>query len=163
MKLHTFMTMPELAGAEFSAPSWSTWRVIARLIDGDAALLNADEQALALKLTGRTKLPTAAPREVYIGAGRRSGKSRFGALCAVWLAARDRTSEMAPGETAVVAHVAPDRKQATADLEYARGIIRGSELLSAELATDTQDAIEFRHRSRLEVATASYRTVVDGR
>lgn len=47
------------------------------LIDGDARLLTADEQALALKLTGRTKLPEKAPREFYVGAGRRSGKSRL--------------------------------------------------------------------------------------
>ena len=61
--------------------------MIARLIDGDAHLLTAEERALALELTGRTVLPTAPPREVYVGAGRRSGKSRFGALVATWLAA----------------------------------------------------------------------------
>ena len=83
MKLHAFMTAPELAGQEFSGSSWATWRIVTRLIDGDARLLNPDEQALALQLTGRTVLPTVAPKEVYVGAGRRSGKSRFGALVAV--------------------------------------------------------------------------------
>ncbi len=77
MKLHAFMTNPKLAGAEFSGPTWSTWRVIARLIDGDAHLLDAEEQELALRLTGRTVLPTVAPREVFIGAGRRGGKSQI--------------------------------------------------------------------------------------
>jgi len=71
------MTRKNLAGTEFSGPSWSTWRVIARLIDGDAHLLSAADRALALKLTGRTVLPTGAPREVYIGAGRRGGKTRL--------------------------------------------------------------------------------------
>jgi len=89
MKLHTFMTSKKLAGAEFSGPTWATWRIIARLIDGDAPLLTAEEQEIALKLTGRTALPTAAPREVFIGAGRRGGKSRFGALVATWLAAAE--------------------------------------------------------------------------
>jgi hypothetical protein len=55
MKLHAFMTTPDLAGEEFSGPSWSTWRLITRLIDGDAHLLSGDEQALALKLTGRSR------------------------------------------------------------------------------------------------------------
>jgi hypothetical protein len=32
VKLHAFTT-PEPAGGEFSEPSWSTWRIIARLID----------------------------------------------------------------------------------------------------------------------------------
>ncbi len=152
------MTSPELAGAEFSGPSWSTWRVIARLIDGDAHLLSAEEQALALALTGRTVLPSVAPREVYVGAGRRSGKSRFGALVADWLAAAEYP-QLASGETAIVAHVAPDRRQAALDLDYARGLVEQSELLRGELAGTTQDTLTFRHRTQLEVATASYRTV----
>ena len=116
MKLHDFMTTPALAGAEFSGPSWATWRMIARLIDGDAQLLTPEEQALALELTGRTVLPSAAPRELYIGAGRRSGKSRFGSLVATWLAAQEYP-QLARGETAIVAHVAPDRRQAALDLD----------------------------------------------
>jgi hypothetical protein len=158
VKLHAFMTTPELAGAEFSAPSWSTWRIIARLIDGDAHLLSSEEQAAALQLTGRTALPTTAPREVYVGAGRRSGKSRFGALVAVWLAAQEYP-QLAAGENAVVVDVAPDRKQATIDLDYSRGLVDGSALLSSELSNATQDTLAFKHRTQLEVATASYRTV----
>ena len=158
MKLHAFMTTPELAGGEFSGRSWSSWRVIARLIDGDAQLLTREDQALALQLTGRTVLPRMAPREVYVGAGRRSGKSRFSALVSDWLAAQEYP-QLAAGETAVIAHVAPDRRQAGIDLEYARGLVEGSELLRAELSGSTQDTLSFRHRTQLEVATASYRTV----
>jgi len=93
------MTTPDLAGAEFSAPSWSTW-----------------------------------------------------------LAAADYP-HLAPGETAVLAHVAPDRKQAGIDLDYSSGIVMGSELLRAELANATQSELVFKHRTQLEAATASYRTV----
>jgi hypothetical protein len=38
VKLHQFMTSRKLAGAEFSGPTWATWRIVARLIDGDAAM-----------------------------------------------------------------------------------------------------------------------------
>src|SRR5262249_28718725 len=155
------MTTPEFAGPEFSGPSWSTWRIIARLIDGDAHLLTADEQALALQLTGRTKLPTTRPRESYVGAGRRSGKSRFGSLVAVWLAAQEYP-QLATGETAVVVDVAADRRQVSIDLDYSRGLAEASEILAAELVGATQDAIGFRHRTQLEVATASFRTVRGG-
>lgn len=158
MKLHAFMTTHKLAGPEFSGPTWAAWRVIARLIDGDAQLLNPEERVLALKLTGRTVLPTTAPREVFIGAGRRGGKSRFGALVATWLAAAEYP-QLAAGETAIIAHIAPDKRQAEIDLDYARGIVKGSKLLRAELIGDTADGLEFAHRTRLEVATASYRTV----
>lgn len=158
MKLYEFMTNHRLAGPEFSGPTWSTWRVIARLIDGDAHLLTTDEQELALRLTGRTVLPTAAPREVFVGAGRRGGKSRFGAVVATWLAAAEYP-QLSSGETAIVVHIAPDKRQAEIDLSYARGIVKDSKLLSAELIADTTEGLEFAHRTRLEVATASYRTV----
>lgn len=152
------MTTPALAGAEFSGPTWSTWRIIARLIDGDAHLLSEDEKKLALKLTGRATLPTVPPKEMYIGAGRRSGKSRFSSLVCVWMAAQEYPA-LAPGETAVIANVAPDRRQAEIDLEYQRGMVLGSELLRGELVGDTASVLRFRHRTQLEVATASYRTV----
>lgn len=157
MKLWQFMNTPELAGEEFSGETWSTWRIIARLIDGDAHLLTEAEKNLALELTGRTVLPTVAPREVYVGAGRRSGKSRFGSLVAVWLAAQDYP-QLSPGENAVVVDVAPDRRQASIDLDYSRGIVQASPLLAPE-ATSTAETISFRHRTQLEVATASFRTV----
>jgi hypothetical protein len=156
--MHTFMTTRKLAGAEFSGPTWATWRMIARLIDGDAHLLTAEDRALALRLTGRTVLPTVAPREVYVGAGRRGGKSRFGALVATWLAAAEYP-QLSAGETAIVVHIAPDKRQAEIDLDYARGIVNDSKLLRAELIGDTADGLEFAHRVRLETATASYRTV----
>lgn len=158
MKLFAFMTSNKLAGPEFSGPTWSTWRIIARLIDGDAHLLKPDEREIALKLTGRTVLPTVAPREIFVGAGRRGGKSRFGALVATWLAAAEYP-QLSTGETAVVVHVAPDKRQAEIDLNYSRGLVKGSKLLSAELIGDTSDGLDFAHRTRLEVATASYRTV----
>ncbi|MDA8348268.1 MAG: hypothetical protein M0038_05610 [Pseudomonadota bacterium] len=159
MKLHEFMMTRELVGPEFSGPSWSAWRVVARLIDGDGQLLTDAERAVALRLTGRTRLPTEPPREIFAGAGRRSGKSRFGSLVAVWLAAQEYP-QLAAGETAVVVHVAPDRDQSQIDLRYARGIVEASPLLSAELdGAPTREALEFRHGTRLEVATASYRTV----
>jgi hypothetical protein len=82
MKLHTFMTTPELAGPEFSGATWAAWRCVARLIDGDAELLTEAERELVLRLTGRTTLPTTAPDEMAVGAGRRSGKSRFCAVVA---------------------------------------------------------------------------------
>ncbi len=158
MKLHAFMTNRKLTGPEFSGPTWATWRVIARLIDGDAHLLTAEETELALRLTGRTVLPTVAPREVFVGAGRRGGKSRFGAMVATWLAAAEYP-QLSTGETAIVVHIAPDKRQAEIDLSYSRGIVKDSKLLRAELIADTADGLEFAHRTRLEVATASYRTV----
>jgi len=57
-----------------------------------------------------------APREVYVAPGRRSGKSRFGAF-APGLAAAEYPQRR--GETAIVAHIAPDKRQ-PGDLTDAR-------------------------------------------
>jgi hypothetical protein len=45
-------------------------------------------------------------------------------------------------------------------LDYAKGLVEGSQILKAELVgPGTQETLTFRHRTQLEVATASYRTV----
>jgi Terminase large subunit, T4likevirus-type, N-terminal len=153
------MNTPELAGAEFGGLSWAAWRCIARLIDGDAHLLGDADRELALRLTGRTALPTAAPDELAVGAGRRSGKSRFCALAAAWYAAQDYSARLAPGETAVIALAAPDRKQAALLLDYTRAILMGSAILRAEIANETADSIELSHGTRIEVVTSNYRSI----
>ena len=76
MKLHDFMTDTAICGDEFLAPSWLPWRVVARLYDGDADLLNDDERALACKLIGSDVLPDGPPTELVGAIGRRAGKSR---------------------------------------------------------------------------------------
>jgi hypothetical protein len=159
IKLHTFMCTPELAGTEFSGDSWAVWRCVARLIDGDAHLLSEAERELVLRLTGRTTLPTAAPDQLAVGAGRRSGKSRFCALMAVWYASQDYRSRMAPGESAVVALCAPDRKQAGLLLEYTSAILHNSSLLEPEIQGETANGIELRHGSKIEIVTSNFRTL----
>lgn len=159
MKLHEFMTTPALVGEEFLADSWAAWRAIARLIDGDAQLLCDDDKALVLRLTGRTTLPTAAPDELAVGAGRRSGKSRFCGLVAAWYAAEDYRDRLAPGEMAVIALSAPDKKQSSLLLNYTRGVLMGSDILRAEVTDDLAESIELRHNTRIEVLTSSYRSV----
>jgi hypothetical protein len=159
IKLHSFMTTPALAGPEFSNESWAVWRCVARLIDGDAHLLTETERELVLKLTGRSTLPTAVPDQMAVGAGRRSGKSRFCALMAVWYASQDYRSRMSPGESAVVALCAPDRKQAGLLLDYVSAILHASKLLEPEIYSESANSIELRHSSKIEVVTSNFRTL----
>jgi hypothetical protein len=159
MKLHAFITDPTLCGEEFLGPSWSTWRIVARLYDGDSALLSTDEQAIARELIGRDQLPTEAPRELFIGAGRRSGKTRFDAAVAVHAAAQDYRAKLAPGEWAGVVCTCVDRVQARTWFSYCLGLIEASPILAAEVTNQTSDSVEFGHRTRLEVFTSNYRSV----
>lgn len=161
MKLHDFMTDPDLCGVTFRGDSWHAWRVVARLLDGDAALLTADECALACELTGLEpfQLPTEPPGEFYAAIGRRSGKSQFAGITLTHAAAEDYRDRLAPGEWATVPCIATDRKQARTIYGYCEGLIDGSELLRAEVTNRTRDAIEFSHRTRLEIHTAGFRAV----
>jgi hypothetical protein len=159
MKSHGFMCNRDMCGEEFLAASWTGARIIARLYDGDAALLTSDEQAIAREMLGLEVLPTEPPQELYIGAGRRSGKTRLVSVLATHAAAQDYRDRLAPGEVAVAACIAPDRRQARQLFAYCAGIVQNSPILRAEVVKETADTIEFAHRSRLEIHTGSFRAV----
>lgn len=159
MKLHAFMTDKSLCGAEFRGDSWRSWRVVARLFDGDAHLLKGEELALAYQLTGLDVLPQEAPLEIYGIAGRRSGKSRFSSIALTHAAAQDYRDMLAPGEWATALCIATDRKQARVIFGYTEALIDGSDMLRSAVVSSNKECIEFSHRSRIEIHTASFRAV----
>ena len=72
MKFYDFKVDP-LLGA-LGAGSFATWHVVARLLDGDAALLNEAQLEIAREITGRTRFPDRPVKRFYAGLGWRSGK-----------------------------------------------------------------------------------------
>jgi hypothetical protein len=154
------MLDPAFCGSEFSAGSWTVWRdVVARLYDGSAADMTEAERGIARELTGRNTFPDGPLGELYIAAGRRSGKSRFASLLMVHAAAQDFSAQLAPGEVAVISAVAPDRRQAGLLVDYCRGLIEASPVLREEVIRETGDTIAFRHRTEITVHTGTYRAV----
>src|SRR5262249_20704644 len=97
------MTDPALFGKVFASPSFWTWRVIARVMDG-LPLVEKREIELFKQCTGRTKLPTKPVRRLIILAGRRAGKDRFESAVSVWRGAlcADWRRYQSAGEGAVV-------------------------------------------------------------
>jgi hypothetical protein len=77
-----------LLGGPFTAASFWTWRVIAKLLDG-VRLTEPREIALFEACTGRIYLRQShrAVRRLILLCGRRAGKDRFLSACAVWRAA----------------------------------------------------------------------------
>ena len=155
MRFHDFLIDP-LLGA-LGDPSYRAWHVCARLIDGDGHLLSADELAVAMAITGRTKFPTNAVTEFFAAPGRRAGKTLFASRLAVYHLAQDYSARLAPGETAVVACVATDRRQAALLFDYGRACVLASPMLAGQLIRETADTLEFAHGTALEVHTASFR------
>jgi hypothetical protein len=156
MKLFDFMVDPHLGA--MGEPSFRAWHVVARLIDGDAHLLDAGDLALARLITQRDRFPTQPVREFYAGIGRRGGKSRFASVLACWKASADYSDKLARGERAVSAVIATDRSQAGLIFNYARGAITGSPLLAQTLEGETTDSLTLSHGTTLEVHTASLRS-----
>lgn len=156
IKLHAFMADDKLGG--LTAESFRTHRVIARLLDGDSHRLNSADVALAQQLTQRTEFPRTPVRRFAFIAGRRSGKTELMAQCALHAASHDYSDRMAPGEVAVIACVAPDKKTATVLFERIRARVAASPYLSRQLSREVADTLEFSHGTTIEVHVASFRS-----
>lgn len=114
--------------AEFRAASWAAWRRILALI-------------------------TSHVRELYVVAGRGSGKSRMVALLACCYASR--AYRLAPGERIYVGIFAPDRKQAGITFKYIVGLLRSVPELAALITLEKAESIELSNGVTIEVLTAS--------
>jgi len=153
ISLSRALTDPALFGKTFASPSFWTWRVVAKLIDG-IALTEPREVELFKQCTGRTQLPTKAVRRLILLAGRRAGKDRFLSAVAVWRCAlaTDWRKHISAGEGAVVILLGADKKQASILRKYCEGLLQAP-LLAAEVVRSTGEVTEFRNGSSLEITT----------
>ncbi len=148
---------PSLFGRTFSAPSFWTWRTVAKIIDG-LPLKEQREIELFKLCTGRTQLPSRQEqqtlRRLLLLVGRRGGKDRFLSAVAVWRAALccDWRKYLSPGEQAVVILLGRDKKQASILRRYCTGLLQVP-LLAAEVTRSTGDVTEFKNGSSLEIAS----------
>ncbi len=102
---------PKLFGPWFRGTSWHPWRTILKAAFG--LPLSKTEARLFSTLAGGRRSPRRLVSELWVVAGRRSGKSITAALLAIWAACfRDYRMLLAPGERAVVMVIAVDRQQA---------------------------------------------------
>jgi hypothetical protein len=148
------MTEPSLFGKTFSASSFWTWRVVAKLIDG-LPLTEPREAELYRECTGRTynRQARRAVRRLIILAGRRAGKDRFLSAVGVWRAAlaADWRKYQSAGEGAVVILLGRDKKQANILRRYCRGLLQVP-ALATEVVRDTNELVEFKNGASLEIA-----------
>src|SRR5262249_51825325 len=102
----------ELFGDTFTAPSFWTWRTLAKILDG-ISLTEPREIELFETCTGRqySRHTRRAVRRLILLAGRRAGKDRFLSAVAVWRAAlcANWKQHMSAGEDAVVLLLGADR------------------------------------------------------
>jgi hypothetical protein len=159
VKFYDFRRDPRFTGNEFLASSWAPSEIIARAFDGDAHLLDAEQQATLLKWTGRTVLPKKAPDLFALIVGRRGSKSRNAALIGTYLLSQNYADRLAPGEIADIIVLAPDREQSAVVFGYIKALVDRSPILRSEIVHETADSITLAHGTRISIATASFKTV----
>jgi hypothetical protein len=157
------LTDPALFGGTFAAPSFWTWRTLAKVIDGEP-LTEPREIELFKECTGRTRLLSTSSltpvRRIVVLVGRRGGKDRFLSAVAVWRAAlcADWRKYISAGEQAVVILLGADKRQAGILRRYCEGLLQVP-LLAAEVTRSTGEVTEFRNGASLEIATNDSRLV----
>lgn len=160
------LTSPSLFGRTFAAPSFWTWRTVAKLID-NIPLTEQREIDLFKQCSGRTQLlsstSNAILRRFIVLVGRRGGKDRFFSAVAVWRAAlcTDWRQYLSAGEQAVVILLGKDKKQAAILRRYCHGLLQ-VEAIKREVVRETNDVIEFRNGAVLEIS-ANDASLVRGR
>ena len=158
ISMRQFLTDPQMAGAEFSAPSWEGWRAV--LIASAGEKLNRSERKSFQRLTGRAKESGRMAECLVAIIGRRGGKSKAAAAFMVWLATCcSWTDDLSLGETGVALLIAPTERQATVTEGYIRALIDGSPLLASLVEERTQHVLKLRGSVAIEVMAANARTI----
>ena len=138
--------------------TWGAWIAFLKAVFGIP--LGLAELETFRHCTGRPDPPAGPFAEVYAIVGRRGGKSFMSAVIACYLALfHDWRPYLAPGEIAWVMVIATDRDQARNILNYIKGILASSKLLSSEVESDLSWEISLRNQVGIKIGTCSYRTL----
>ncbi len=156
---------PHLFGPWFSEDTWrppqGVWSVIDKAAFGEP--LDDFERMLFTTITGRDEPPAAPVKELWIIAGRRSGKDVKAASIAVYLATvgaelHNFAQYLKPGERGVVQLLAVDNDQAKVCLGYLRAML-DQPMLAKLVKKNTADGVELTNRIAIEITTNDRRRV----
>jgi hypothetical protein len=156
LSLRKSLDDPSVFRGLFPSPSWDAWRVVASVLQGKR--LTAAERAIFTQCTGREREPTRPLRELWVVAGRKSGKSRFAGLVSAYLAAAADPRCLAAGETALVLLCAPAKYQNVV-LGYVKALFKTVPLLRPLVARETPESLELTTGVTIAVQTSNFRTV----
>jgi hypothetical protein len=138
--------------------TWQNWLVLLKAYFG--LEMTPDEFAVYQKYTGRPDVPKKEFGELWIAAGRRSGKSLMSSVIAVYLALfNDFQKYLSPGERAIIQIIASDRAQAKLILDYVRGIFETNPVFGQYVEQDFREAIHLNNSVSIEVMSCSFRSI----
>jgi hypothetical protein len=152
------MDDPALFEPSFRGESWNGWRTILK-----AAMclpMDAAEIAFFKTVAGGRDPPSKQVRELWIVAGRRSGKDSIASALACHAAALfDQGDRLRGGEKPLVALLACDRDQSGIVLGYIRSFFTDIPMLASMVKRSTASGFELVNNVTINVATNSFRAV----
>jgi hypothetical protein len=152
------MLDPQLFEPSFRGETWANWRTILKA--AKALPMTADEIAFFRSVAGDRDPPTKPVRELWIVAGRRSGKDSIASALACHAAAVfDQGHLLRPGERPLVALLACDRDQSQIVLGYIKSFFTDIPMLSAMITRTTAAGFALSNVIDISVATNSFRAV----
>jgi hypothetical protein len=146
-----------LLGSALGEPdSWKTWLTCLRAAFGEK--LDPAERRTFKVLAGDRKPPADKVRELWIVAGRRSGKSRIAAAIAVYLATFIKHN-LARGEVGYVLVLSPTLAQSKTIFHYAEAFLATSAILRQKIRDVTANEIRLQGNVVISTHANSFRSV----
>jgi hypothetical protein len=136
--------------------SWKVWVSVLRAAFGLS--LSRDQQAIFASVADGRPPPTHRVEELWVVAGRRSGKSRIAAAVATFLAVFGK-HRLARGEIGHVLVLAASQAQAQTVFNYCVAFLQASDILKQEIASVTASEIRLKNSTCISVHSNSYRSV----
>lgn len=147
---------PNLLGSAFAGRSWRRWHSVLKAASGEALGKN---ELVRFRAVAERDPPSQQVRELWVIAGRRSGKDSIASAIATTAAFGDYAQYLRPGERASVLCLAVDRDQARIVLRYIRGYFATNPLLTPMVERETENGLELSNNVEIIVATNSFRAV----
>ena len=147
---------PKLFGPWFKGPSWNPWRAVLKA--GFAVPMSREELELFRSVAERDP-PRSRVRELWVIAGRRSGKDSIASAIAAWFSSLVPYEGLRPGEAANVLCLAVDRAQAKIVLRYTKSMFDRIELLQGLVQREHAEGAELSTGAELNVIASNFRTV----
>jgi hypothetical protein len=146
-----------LLGAELGDIStWATWLVVLKA--AFALPLDDAERAIFASVAGGRAPPWSRVRELWCAIGRRGGKSRVAAACAIYFALFVK-HKLAGGEHGMVLVLAASVEQARVVFGYTLAFLQNSDALRKEIAGTTRTEIRLRNGITIAIHSNSFRSV----
>jgi hypothetical protein len=133
--------------------TWSTvWKA------AYALPLTKAERAIFNQIAGGREPPTERVRELWVNAGRRSGKSEQAAACAIHSALFVK-HKLSRGERGMVLVIAGSRDQAGVVFGFIKGLLEATPTLRREVVNSTQSEVTLKNGIVIAVHSNSFRTI----